>query len=131
MGGLFNQLKGLFSKDQEEIKYYSFTQPKSFRGFKKFPMDVAIDPEAKANNEKFRDVDISGASITFYDVAPDRINVKLNDTYIGFISKADKISDLRSGKITDFYVKFEEDHIFDGANEEYRYRAHLLAKYKE
>ena len=131
MSGLFNQIRGLFAKDQADIKVYSFTQAKSFRGFKKFPMEVAIDPEAKANNETFRDVDISGASIDFYDVAPDRINVKLNGIYIGYISKQDRISDLRSGNIIDFHVKFEEDHIYDADHEEYRYRAHLLAKYKD
>lgn len=128
MAGLFDMFKK--PKAQEPVKIGSFVNAKNFRGFKKFPMEVNIDPIAKRNNEALRGVDTSGAVLDFYDIAPDKISVHFNGTYIGYISNNDRINDLRSGRITDFHVKFEEDHVFDGAHEEYRFRAHLLAKYK-
>lgn len=126
MSGLFNQLKNALLK---EPKTYSFTQTKSFKGFKKFPMEVNLDPKAKANNLIFRDVDLSGMPILFKDISPDRIDVFLNDIYIGYICEKDRLSDLRNNKISDFHVKFEEDRVFDATTEEIRFRAHLLAKY--
>lgn len=129
MAGLFDMFKK--PKAQEPVKIGSFVNTKSFRGFKKFPMEVNIDPIAKQNNETFSGVDVSGAVLDFYDGAPDRINVHLNGVYIGYISQSDRINDIRSGRITDFHVKFEEDHVFSGDRDEYRFRAHLFAKYKE
>ena len=126
MSGLFSKLKNVFSKEPQT---YSFTQTKSFKGFKKFPMEVNLDPVAKANNLKFKDADLAGMSIVFKDVAPDRIDVFLNDMYIGYIWEKDRISDLRNNKISDFHVKFQEDRVFDATTEEIRFRAHLLTKY--
>ena len=113
------------------VRVYSFTNTKNFRGFKKFAMEVNLDPAARDNNLSFRDADVTGAQIDFYDVAPDRINVHLNGVYIGYIYKQDGLDALRSGRIMDFHVKFEEDHVFDANHEEWRFRAHLLAKYKD
>ena len=127
MAGLFNQLKNLLSK---EPTLYSFTQTKSFKGFKRFPMEVNLDPQARANNLKFKDINLTDMPIVFKDTAPDRMDVFLNDIYIGYIREQDKLADLRNNKISDFYVKFEEDRIFDATHEEIRFRAHLLAKYR-
>lgn len=128
MTGLFNQFKKLMSK---EPTVYSFTQAKSFRGFKKFPMEVNLDPLAKANNLKFKNVDLTGMLIVFKDVAADRIDVFLNDIYIGYVHEQDRLKDLRNNKISDFHIKFEEHRVFDASHEEIRFRGHLLAKYKE
>lgn len=126
MSGLFTQVKNLFSK---EPTIYTFTQTKSFRGFKKFPMEVHIDPQARANNIKFKGADLTNMPIVFKEVSPEKIDVFLNDIYIGYIHEKDRLDDLRNNKISDFHIEFKEDRIFDGTHEEIRFRAHLLAKY--
>lgn len=127
MAGLIRKFIKVISK---KPTYYTFVQTKSYKGFKKFPMEVNLDPQARSNNLKFKDTDLNDMPIVFKDIATDRIDVFLNDIFIGYIREQDKLADLRNNKISDFHVKFEEDRIFDAIHEEIRFRAHLLAKYK-
>lgn len=126
MTGLFSSLKSKVFGQKE----YSFVAAKSFKGFKKFYMEVNLDPEAKENNLKFKDIKTDGMPLVFKDIAQDRIDVYLNNIKIGFICDGNRLADLRENKVTDFAVKFEEDHVFDADSSETRFRAHLLAKYK-
>lgn len=126
MAGLFQSLKSMISGP----KTYSFVVAKSFKGFKKFPMEVNLDVEAKENNEKFKNTKTAGMTLIFKDVAQDRIDVYLSDLKIGFISNPKGITELRNDKISDFGLKFEEDHVFDADTSEVRFRAHLFANYK-
>lgn len=118
-----------FLKTMISGKEYSFTVAKSFRGFKSFPMEVYLDQEARDNNYLFRSVNVVGMPLVFKDVSPDRIDVILNNLKIGYISEDKCLKALRGNQISDFGIKFEEDHIFDAEKSEYRYRAHLFAKY--
>ena len=126
MTGLFKSLKSLFSSKN----VYSFVVAKSFKGFRKFPMEVNLDPEAKKNNLKFKNVDVAGMTLEFRDISADRIDVYLDNIKIGYLWEQKGLNELRNNMIAEFSVKFEEDHVYDADKSETRFRAHLLAKYK-
>ena len=65
MTGLFSSLKSKVFGQKE----YSFVVAKSFKGFKKFYMEVNLDPEAKENNLKFKDIKTDGMPLVFKDIA--------------------------------------------------------------
>lgn len=120
-----------------EVKEYSYTLAKHFKGFKKMPMEVHFYPECRENNELFIGVDVAGSSATFRDVDPDHIELWLQDKKIGVIEDKKSLAAIRDGLITDIYLKFEEDQMVtldDAGNKkvtEVRHRFHLLVKYRD
>lgn len=135
---LFDFLK---KKDSEpaayEVKEYTYTLAKHFRGFKKMPMEVHFYPECRENNKLFIGVDVAGLPATFRDVDPDHTELWLCDKKIGVIEDKKSLSAIRDGLISDIYLKFEEDQMVtldDKGNKkvtEVRPRFHLLVKYKD
>jgi hypothetical protein len=115
-------LLDMFKKPEpaKKVTEYHFTTAKHFRGFHKFLMTVYGDQEAMKNQEKFRDRDTTGLPIVFRDYG-EGAAVILDGLKIGTIYR-EQLQTLRSGAITDVYVKFEDA---DGV-----FRAHLIVKEK-
>ena len=124
--GLFDVFKKQTTAPQ--AKEYTYTTAKHFKGFHKFPMVVYGDKEAMSNQEKFRGRDVTGLPIVFRDYG-DGAAVILDGLKIGTLYR-EQLQALRSGAITDVYVKFEEETIIGKNETEQRFRAHLIVKEK-
>ena len=123
----------VFKKKPEPptFREYTYITAKHFRGFHKFAMAVHGDSEAEKNNLKFRGKDVIGHPLVFRDISPTATIVLLDGLKIGTIYDEDELRTIRTNRITDVYVKFEEDTIIGSDKVEKRFRAHLIIKEKE
>lgn len=127
--GLFDRFKKQsLAPTTPQIKEYSYITAKHFRGFHKFPMVVFGDEEAMKNQKKFKGRDVTGLPIVFRDYG-EGAAVILDGLKIGTLYNS-SLETLRSGSVTDVYVKFEEDTIIGNNKVEKRFRAHLIVKEK-
>lgn len=111
-----------------KITEYSYTTAKHFRGFHRLAMVVLGDTEAMDNQEKFRGRDVTGLPIVFKDYGQGAA-VILDGLKIGTLYDS-SLETLRSGSITDVYVKFDEETIVGKEEVEKRFRAFLIVKEK-
>lgn len=123
--GLFDFFK---KQPTQQVMEYTFITAKHFRGFHKLPMVVFGDTEAMNNQEKFRNRDVTGLPIVFRDYG-NGAAVILDGLKIGTLYD-NALKTLRSGTITDVYVKFEEETVVGKKAVEKRFRAFLIVKEK-
>lgn len=90
---------------------YTYVLAKHYKGFKKMGLEIHFDPVTRENNLKFLDVDVTGKTLTIKDVAPDRMELWLDGLIIAIIPDEKNRQAIRDGKVTDVYLRMDEDHI--------------------
>lgn len=113
----------------------SFVRSEGFRGFKRFPMVIHGDKQSEENNEKLKDVDLSGAEIRFIPCKTSSgglfYQVNILDHKIGSIFNDDQVAALKNGSISEMYIKSEMESVVESNGLHDRPRFRLFAKYKE
>lgn len=113
-------------------RQYKYILAKSFRGFKKMPMEVYFDKDLAANSDRFRDVKVTGMEVVFtekiWNNAP-ALEVVLDGTIIGYITVPDKIKEFKNNLIKAVYIKFEDytvQHSPDNIEQRFRGFVYVL-----
>lgn len=123
-------LLNIFNKQKSIVKEYSYTTAKNFRGFHRFIITTHGNPEVEKNNAAFKDKDVIGHPLVFRDESENAITIWLDGLKIGVVYDEDEIKVIRSSKITDVFVKFEEETVIGKSHTEKRVKAQLFVKEK-
>lgn len=128
----------LFGKKQSkaELKAFSFTLAKGFRGFKRFSITIHGNKEAEKNNELLKDADLRGHTLTFKPGSSSTYKepfyqVFADNLQIGAIFDAEQINSINSGKIEEVFARSEAESTMINNKVVERHLIRLFVKYKE
>lgn len=128
----------LFGKKQSktELKAFSFTLAKGFRGFKRFPITIYGNKESEKNNELLKAADLRGHILTFMPGSSSTYKepfyqIFADNLQIGSIFDADQINSINSGKIEEVFARSEPESTMINNKVVERPYMRLFVKYKE
>ena len=127
-----------FGKKQTkpQLKEYSFTLTKGFRGFKRFPIVIHGHKESEKNNKALKDTDLREHTLTFTPGSGESYKdpfyqVFIDNLHIGAIFDAEQVKAINSGRIEAVYAKNEEEAVISKKSISSRNIIRLFVKYKE
>ena len=128
---LFDLLKHSLKEPQK----YEYVQASGFRGFKSYPIVVYGDKESERNNERLKDIDMTGKHITFKmgdspSYKKPFLLVFIDNKKIGAIFDGRQVRDMTNGNIESVYAKFDAENVVDQSGIKALHRVRLFVKYK-
>jgi len=127
-----------FGKKQTkpQLKEYSFTLTKGFRGFKRFPIVIHGHKESEKNNKALKDTDLCEHTLVFKPGSSETYKepfyqVIIDNLQVGAIFDFDQVKAINYGRIEAVYAKNEEEAVISKKSISNRNIIRLFVKYKE
>ena len=128
----------LFGKKptKPQLKEYTFTLSKGFRGYKRFPISIHGHKESEKNNKALKDTDLRSHTLTFKPGASDTYKepfyqVFIDGLQVGAIFDADQVKAINSGRIEEVFARSETQAVIGNKNIINRPVMRVFVKYKE
>ena len=117
-------------------KIYQIPYSKSFRGFKKYPMNVHGVFDAEENAAKyFNALDMSQAVFEFVcqntDYGSRDAFLYINKKVAGAVTEEDRVKEIETGRIEQIHIEKDEETIVTNSGSLKRPRLRFFVKYKE
>lgn len=127
----------LFGKKptKPQLKEYTFTLSKGFRGYKRFPISIHGHKESEKNNKVLKDTDLREHKLTFKPASSSTTasfyQVFIDGLQVGSIFDKDQINSINYGRIEAVFARSEKEAVMGPKKIIERPVMRLFVKYKE